>query len=49
MKGSILIFDELCDDIFPGETVALREVFGLNNVRVQRLPMTSRISYIEVR
>ncbi|MDH3972677.1 MAG: crotonobetainyl-CoA--carnitine CoA-transferase [Deltaproteobacteria bacterium] len=47
-KGSILVFDELCDDIFPGETVALRETLGLNNVRVQRFPMTSRISYIEV-
>src|SRR5687768_331306 len=47
-KGSILVFDELCDDIFPGETVALQEVFGLNNVRIQRLPMTARISYMEV-
>jgi hypothetical protein len=47
-KGSILVFDELCDDILPGETVALREVFGLNNVRIQRLPMTSRISYLEI-
>ncbi len=47
-QGSILVFDELCDDIFPGETVALREVFGLNNVNVQRLPMTSRISYVEL-
>ena len=26
-KGSVLVFDELADDIFPGETVALREVF----------------------
>ena len=47
-KGSILVFDELCDDIFPGETVALNEVFGLNNVRLQRLPMTARISFLEV-
>lgn len=47
-KGSILVFDELCDDIFPGETIALNEVFGLNNVRIQRLPMTARISYIEI-
>ena len=47
-KGSILVFDELCDDIFPGETVALNETFGLNNVRIQRFPMTSRISYMEV-
>jgi hypothetical protein len=47
-KGSILVFDELCDDIFPGETLALDEILGLNKVRVQRLPMTSRISFIEV-
>jgi hypothetical protein len=48
MKGSVLVFDELCDDIFPGETLALAEVLGLNNVRVQRMPMTARISYMEV-
>ncbi len=47
-KGSILVFDELCDDIFPGETVALQETFGLNNLRIQRYPMTSRISYLEI-
>lgn len=47
-KGSILVFDELCDDLLPGETVALRETLGLNNVRVQRLPMTARISYLEI-
>jgi hypothetical protein len=47
-KGSILVFDELCDDILPGETVALREVLGLNNVRIQRLPMTARVSYLEI-
>ncbi len=47
-KGTILVFDELCDDIFPGETVALREVFGLDQLRIQRLPMTSRISYVEL-
>jgi len=46
-KGSILVFDELCDDVFPGETIALKEVLGLNKVSVKRLPMTSRISYIE--
>lgn len=47
-KGSILVFDELCDDILPGETIALKETWGLNNVRVQRFPMTARISYLEV-
>lgn len=44
-KGSVLVFDELCDDIFPGETIAVQEVFGLNNLRVRRLPTTARISY----
>jgi hypothetical protein len=47
-KGSILVFDELADDIFPGETLALQEILGLNNVKIQRYPMTSRISYIEI-
>lgn len=47
-RGSILVFDELCEEIFPGETIALNEVFGLNNVTIQRLPITSRLSYLEV-
>jgi len=46
-KGSILVFDELCDDIFPGETLAMIETIGLNNFRIRRFPMTSRISYLE--
>ena len=46
-KGSILVFDELCDDIFPGETLAVMETIGLNNFTIQRFPMTSRISYME--
>jgi hypothetical protein len=45
-KGSVLVFDELCDDIFPGETVALREVFDIASLRVERLPITARISYV---
>ena len=47
-KGSVLVFDELSDPFFPGETVALDEVFGLNHVRVRRLPMAARISYLEI-
>jgi hypothetical protein len=47
-KGSILVFDELCDDVFPGETIALKESLGLNNVRVQRFPITARISYLVI-
>lgn len=45
-KGTVLVFDELADDIFPGETIALREVFDIADLRIQRFPMTSRISYV---
>lgn len=44
-KGSVLVFDELCDDIFPGETTALLETMDLADLRIQRYPMTSRMSY----
>ena len=47
-KGSILVFDELGDDIFPGETIALQEVMGLNKFKIKRFPMTARMSYLEV-
>lgn len=38
-KGSILAFDELNCKYFPGETRALDEVFGLNNLRLYRSPL----------
>jgi len=44
-KGSIIVFDELCDEYFPGETLALQEVFGLENLRIERSPRTARVSY----
>lgn len=47
-KGSILVFDELCDPYFPGETIALREVLGLRNLRIQRWPQVARVSYVEL-
>ena len=48
VKGSILGFDELNDPDSPGETRALMEVFGLNNVRLRRFPHASRVSYFVV-
>ena len=48
VKGSILGFDELNDPDSPGETLALMEVVGLNNINLKRLPFTSRSSYFEV-
>lgn len=44
-KGSVLVFDELADDIHPGETQAVIDVLGLNNLRIKRMPMTARVSY----
>jgi hypothetical protein len=48
VKGSIVGFDELNDPDSPGETVALREVFGLNNIKLKRYRYASRVSYFVV-
>lgn len=45
VKGSVIAFDELNDHDSPGETLAVREVFGLNNIKLKRYPYTSRTSY----
>ncbi|WP_033324669.1 class I SAM-dependent methyltransferase [Streptomyces yerevanensis] len=37
-KGSILAFDELAHPKWPGETTALREVFGLDHAPLRQLP-----------
>jgi len=44
-KGSVVVLDELNDTGFPGETVALREAFGLGNIRLQRVPYLTYPSY----
>jgi hypothetical protein len=47
-KGSVVGFDELCDPHFPGETQALKDVLGLQNVRLQRFSYTGIQSYFIV-
>lgn len=47
-KGSVVGFDELNDPDSPGETLALMETFGLNNVKLRRFPYASRVSYFVV-
>ena len=37
-KGSVLVFDEINCAPFPGETVAVQEILGLNNIALRRLP-----------
>lgn len=45
VKGSVVGFDELNDPGFPGETIALNEAFGLNNVRLRRNKFSGMQSY----
>ena len=37
-RGSIIIIDEVNLDIMPGETLAIKEVFGLENIKLKRHP-----------
>ncbi len=48
VKGSVLGFDELNDADSPGETVALQEALGLNNISLKRYRYASRVSYMVV-
>jgi hypothetical protein len=48
VKGSVVGFDELNDPDSPGETVALKEVFGLNTIHLRRFRYASRVSYFVV-
>ena len=45
-RGSVIGFDELCLQAFPGETVALREVLDLSKCRLIRSPYSGNQSYI---
>lgn len=45
-KGSVIGFDELNDRQWPGETVALREVLGLDKFSIQRGRFSGKQSYI---
>ena len=45
-RGSILGFDEANDHAMPGETIALREVLGLDRYSIRRYRYNSRTSYL---
>lgn len=44
-KGAIIAFDELCHPDWPGETLAVLEEIGINNLRIQRVPFDTTRSY----
>jgi len=44
-KGGIVAFDELNHAEFPGETLALLDSMGIDNIELKRIGFCSRISY----
>ena len=47
-KGTILGFDELNLHLWPGETIAYKEVFGLDKYRIKRNPFGAAQSYVVI-
>ena len=47
-KGAIVVLDEVAYRHFPGETQALKEVIGLKNIKLKRLPFDAMNGYFEV-
>lgn len=47
-KGSVIVFDEVCDELSPGETIALKETIGLKNINLKRWQYNSRLTYFIV-
>lgn len=47
-KGGIIVFDELNHEVWPGETVAVEEVLGINNLSLRRFPFGGTLSYAVV-
>ncbi len=44
-KGGIIIFDELNHEAWPGETLAVIEELGINNLRIERFQFGSTMSF----
>lgn len=47
-KGSVIVFDELNRQDFPGETIALKEVMGVDAYKICRSPYSRVNSYIVI-
>lgn len=46
-KGSIVVLEEANQAMWPGETKALNEVFGINNITLNRVPFCPQISWFK--
>lgn len=47
-KGSVVAFDQLNFHEFPGETLAVKEVFGLGRYKINRSELAPTISYVVI-
>jgi hypothetical protein len=47
-RGSVLGFDELNFDVWPGETIAVSEVLGLAKYKITRSPLEPTSSYVVI-
>jgi hypothetical protein len=47
-RGGVVVFDELNDEAFSGETVAVMETLGLGALRIRRFDFEPRISFAVV-
>lgn len=48
-KGSVIAFDQLNNHDYPGETLALKDVFGLNSYEITRNPLSPTQSYMVIK
>lgn len=47
-KGSIIVFDQINHELWPGETLALLEKFNLNKKRIKKFDYEINMSYLEI-
>ena len=47
-RGGVIVFDELNDEAWPGETLAVLGTTGISDLRIRRFPFEPRISYAVV-
>lgn len=47
-KGGIIVFDELNNKSWPGETVAVLESLNINQLEIKRFPFEPHISYAKI-
>jgi hypothetical protein len=47
-KGAVIVFDELAQVNWPGETSAVLDTIGVRNLKVERLPFHPQVSFAEL-